>query len=58
MNKFRKWLCVLAILIVVSVGALGENSSKLYYPEYEGVILGEKTVFIDDNKQTLQEYIK
>lgn len=58
MNKFRKWLCILAILIVVSVGALGENSSKLYYPEYEAIILGEKTVFIDNDYITLQEYIK
>lgn len=58
MSKFRKMLCILAILIVVSIGALGENSSKLYYPEYEDIILGEKTVFIDDNYITLQEYIK
>lgn len=58
MNKFRKWLCILAILIVISVGALGENSSKLYYPEYEAIILGEKTVFIDNDYITLQEYIK
>ena len=58
MSRFRKMLCILAILIVVSIGALGENSSKLYYPEYEDIILGEKTVFIDDDYITLQEYIK
>ncbi len=58
MSRFRKWLCILAILIIVSIGALGENSSKLFYPEYEDIILGEKTVFIDDDYITLQEYIK
>lgn len=58
MSRIRKMLCILAILIVVSIGALGENSSKLYYPEYEDIILGEKTVFIDDDYITLQEYIK
>lgn len=58
MSRFRKMLCILAILIVVSIGAFGENSSKLYYPEYEDVILGKKAVYIEDDNKTLQEYIK
>lgn len=58
MSRFRKMLCILAILIVVSIGVFGENSSKLYYPEYEDVILGKKAVYIEDDNKTLQEYIK
>lgn len=58
MSRFRKWLCILVILLIVSLGALGENSSKLYYPEYEDVILGKKAVYIEDDNKTLQEYIK